>query len=60
MAEFIFVNGRTIMLVVFFLAFLGILIYLFGNRRRGQRLESYRDIPLQDDEPDTPRVKHDE
>ncbi len=45
-----FENTKPLSLVIFFTVFCGILIYLFGSKRRGRALESYKNIPLQDDE----------
>ena len=52
-------NTKPVALIIFFVTFVGILLYVYGNRKRGQRLESYRDIPFADDAteasaPDTP------
>ena len=55
--EFLFQNGKLLILILLLLASGAILFYLFGDRRRGRRLESYRDIPLQDD--DVPHSKVD-
>lgn len=45
-------NSKPLALMLFFPLFCGILIYLFGSRRRTQRLESYRYIPIDDDDAD--------
>ena len=42
-------NSKTVALLMFFPLFCAILIYLFGSRRRTERLESYRFIPLDDE-----------
>lgn len=47
-------NSKMLSLVLFLSAFCGILVYVFGNRRRGQRLESYKNIPFLDDTPPPP------
>jgi len=57
MAEWIqwlgrFENSKILALLLFFIAFCGILIYVYTGKKRSQRLESYRFIPLQDDEQD--------
>jgi cbb3-type cytochrome oxidase subunit 3 len=45
-------NTKPLALVIFFLTFVGILIYVFANKKRSKRLESYKNIPfLDDDEP---------
>ncbi len=50
-------NSKVFALLLFFGVFCGILIYLFSNRKRSARLESYKYIPLDDEKPDvtTPR-----
>ena len=45
-------NTKPVSMVLFFLAFLLILYYLYGNKDRGERLESYKNMPLTDDEQD--------
>ena len=57
MAEWIqwlgqFENSKILALLLFFIAFCGILIYVYTGKKRSQRLESYKFIPLQDDEED--------
>ena len=57
MAEWIqwlgqFENSKILALLLFFVAFCGILIYVYTGKKRSQRLESYKFIPLQDDEQD--------
>ena len=44
-------NSKPLALVLFFGAFCGILIYVFTGKRRAKRLESYKYIPLDDDDP---------
>ncbi len=45
-------NSKPLGLLLFFVAFLGILWFVFGSKKRGQRLESYKDIPFLDEEPE--------
>jgi cbb3-type cytochrome oxidase subunit 3 len=45
-----FENTKPVSLVIFFSLFCGVLIYLYGNKQRGQQLESFKNIPLQDDD----------
>ena len=47
-------NTKPVALIIFFVTFVGILLYVYGNRKRSQRLESYRDIPFADDATETP------
>ena len=37
-------------LVIFFVTFVAIVIYVYSGKKRKQRLESYKNIPLQDDD----------
>ena len=43
-------KGGQIALVLFFLTFCGILIYVFTGKRRSERFDSYRYIPLDDED----------
>lgn len=45
-----FENTKPVSLVIFFTVFCGILLYLYGSRSRGHRLEEYKNIPLQDED----------
>lgn len=47
-----FENTKPLALVIFFAVFCGVLVYLYGNRQRGDRLESYKNMPLQDENQD--------
>jgi len=44
-------NSKPLALVLFFGVFCGILIYVYTGKQRGQRLESYKYIPLDDEPP---------
>ena len=44
-------NTKPVALIIFLVTFIGILLYVYGNRNRSQRLESYRDIPFLDEAP---------
>ena len=51
-------NTKPLALVIFFVVFVGILIYVFGGKKRSKRLESYKHIPfLDDDNPGEQRDK---
>ena len=52
-------NTKPLALVIFVVTFIGIVLYVYGNRKRGQRLESYRDIPFQDDAPQDKAAEQD-
>jgi len=45
-----FENSKVLALLLFFVTFCGILIYIYTGKNRARRLESYKYIPLQDDE----------
>lgn len=45
-----FENTKPLALLIFFTVFCGILFYVYGSRKRSNRLESYKNIPLEDDE----------
>lgn len=45
-----FENTKPLALVIFFTVFCCILFYLYGSRKRGEKLENFKNIPLQDDE----------
>ncbi len=47
-----FENSKILALLIFFFTFCGILIYVYTGKKRAKRLESYKYIPLQDDERD--------
>ena len=43
-------NSKVAALLFFFPLFVGINVYVYSNRKRSERLESYKYIPLQDDD----------
>ncbi len=43
-------NSKIVALLLFMGTFLAIVIYLFANSRRSRRFESYRYIPLDDED----------
>jgi cbb3-type cytochrome oxidase subunit 3 len=43
-------NSKMLALLIFFPTFVGIIIYVYTNKNRSKRLESYKYIPFQDDE----------
>ncbi len=45
-----FENAKPLALVILFITFVLILLYVFGNKQRGERLESYKNMPFYDDE----------
>ncbi len=42
-------QNKFILMLILFGTYIGIAVYLFTNKRRAERLESYRHIPLDDD-----------
>jgi cbb3-type cytochrome oxidase subunit 3 len=46
-------NSKPVALLIFLVTFIGIVLYVFGNRKRGERLESYRNMPFLDEQDDT-------
>ncbi len=52
-----FENTKPVALVIFLACFCLILFYLYGSKDRGERLESYRNIPLDDDNQDAKGAK---
>ncbi len=44
--------SKTLALLLLFPTFCAIVLYVLTNRRRGQRLESYKYIPLEDEQDD--------
>ena len=51
-------NTKPLALIIFFVTFIGIVIYVYGSKKRSAKLESYRDIPFLDDQPgDQARTK---
>ncbi len=47
-----FENSKILALLLFFFTFCGILLYVYTGKKRSRRLESYKYIPLQDDDKD--------
>jgi len=48
-------HSGTVALLIFFTAFIGVLLYVYADGKRGDRLESYRFVPfLDDDESERP------
>lgn len=45
-------NSKVFALVLFFSFFCVVIIYLYSSKSRGERLESYKNIPFQDEDND--------
>lgn len=43
-------NGKALGLVIFFVTFVAIVLWVYGSKKRGQKLESYKNIPFQDED----------
>ena len=43
-------NTKPLALVIFFVVFVGILLYVFTGKKRSKRLESYKNIPFLEDD----------
>lgn len=43
-------NTKPFVLVLFSITFVLILLYVYTNKKRSKRLESYKNIPFQEDE----------
>ncbi len=43
-------NTKPFALVLFFVTFVGIILYIFTGKKRAERLESYKNIPFDDDD----------
>jgi hypothetical protein len=55
-------HTKPLALIIFFVTFIGIVIYVYGSKKRSVKLESYRDIPFLDDKlglDDQPRDQDD-
>lgn len=45
-------NAKSLALVIFFVTFVGIVLWVYGSKQRGKKLESYKNIPFLDDDAD--------
>ena len=45
-------NSKILALCIFFPLFVAIVWYVYSNKQRSERLESYKYMPFQDDEPE--------
>ena len=43
-------NTKPFVLVLFFITFVGIILYVYTGKNRSKRLESYKNIPLTDED----------
>lgn len=47
-------NSKMTALLIFFPLFMGMLFYVYTNKQRGKRLESYKYIPFNEDQNEIP------
>lgn len=52
-----FENTKPVALVILFITFVLIVFYVFGSKKRSDRLESYKNMPFLDDETETKEEK---
>jgi len=45
-------NAKSLALVIFFVTFVGIVVWVYGSKKRGKKLESYKNIPFLDEDAD--------
>ncbi|HAN56483.1 CcoQ/FixQ family Cbb3-type cytochrome c oxidase assembly chaperone [Sulfuriferula sp.] len=50
-------NTKPLALVVLFVTFVLIVYFVYGDKKRGERLESYKHMPFMDDEPESKEEK---
>ena len=50
-------NSKIAALLIFFTVFIGILFYVYTNKSRSERLESYKYIPFDDDQDEVPKTE---
>ena len=43
-------NTKPLGLIIFFVTFVGIVLYVYGSKSRGKLLETYRNIPFLDEQ----------
>lgn len=46
-------NSKIFSLLLFFAIFVAILVYVYANKKRSARLESYKYMPFQDEDQDS-------
>ncbi|MEQ1661993.1 MAG: cbb3-type cytochrome c oxidase subunit 3 [Thiobacillus sp.] len=52
-----FENTKPLALIIFFMTFIGIVLYVYGSKKRSERLESYRNLPFIDDAAEADRER---
>ncbi|HNA31446.1 MAG TPA: cbb3-type cytochrome c oxidase subunit 3 [Thiobacillaceae bacterium] len=43
-------NAKSLGLLIFFITFCLILVWVYGSRKRGEKLEEHKNIPFLDDD----------
>jgi cbb3-type cytochrome oxidase subunit 3 len=43
-------NTKPLALIIFFVVFVGIIFYVYGSRKRGERLEAHKNVIFLDDD----------
>jgi len=46
-------NTKPLALLIFFVTFVAIVLWVYGSKKRGEKLEEYKNIPFLDDDSDT-------
>jgi cbb3-type cytochrome oxidase subunit 3 len=52
-----FENTKPLALLIFFVTFVLIVLYVYGNRKRSDRLESYKNMPFLDEDSEAKEPK---
>ncbi|MEO6146018.1 MAG: CcoQ/FixQ family Cbb3-type cytochrome c oxidase assembly chaperone [Sulfuriferula sp.] len=50
-------HTKPLALVILFVTFVLIVLYVYGNKKRGERLETYKYMPFMDDESESKEDK---
>jgi len=45
-------NTKPLALLLFFITFVSIIVYVYFGKKRSERLESYKNIPFEDEDKD--------
>ncbi|TCS73411.1 cbb3-type cytochrome oxidase subunit 3 [Sulfuritortus calidifontis] len=51
-------NAKPLGLVIFFVTFCAIVLWVYGSKKRGERLEQHKNIPFLDDEDESKDKSH--
>ncbi|HRH80790.1 MAG TPA: cbb3-type cytochrome c oxidase subunit 3 [Thiobacillaceae bacterium] len=51
-------NSKPLGLLIFFITFCLIVLWVYGSRKRGERLEEHKNIPFLDEEDEAKEEKH--